>query len=63
MTVDPTMPDAGVDFAVCGMNSGTLTGNVITDGVGEWLVHSGPNTPVITDVNDESSSITGLKLC
>lgn len=56
----PTNPNAGTDQTVCNVTSINLAGNVISIGTGTWSRVSGPNVPTITDVNSQTSSVTGM---
>ncbi|MCT4699007.1 DUF11 domain-containing protein, partial [Tenacibaculum haliotis] len=53
--------NAGTDIYVCvPTTQTTLTGNTPSQGVGTWSQVSGPNTAIITNENDPSTSVTGL---
>jgi gliding motility-associated-like protein len=56
----PTTANAGADLNLCGTSTATLEGNAAMVGLGTWTRVSGPNTPVITNINSESSTVTGL---
>jgi hypothetical protein len=56
----PTTPDAGQDQNQCNVTSITLAGNTISTGTGTWSRISGPNTPVITDVNSPTTTVTSI---
>ncbi len=59
-TGDPTIPDAGLDIAVCDLGNATMSGNTISAGTGLWILNSGPNVPTIVSPNSETTDITGL---
>ncbi|MDP4674729.1 MAG: Ig-like domain-containing protein, partial [Flavobacteriaceae bacterium] len=50
--------NAGVDIAVCDETSTTLAANTVPTGA--WSLISGPNTPVFSDVNSPTSTLSGL---
>jgi gliding motility-associated-like protein len=56
----PTTANAGADQNLCGTSSATLEGNTAISGSGIWTRVSGPNTPAITNINSENSTVTGL---
>ncbi len=60
VTNPPVTPLAGADITVCGYDTTSLNANDITTGVGYWMFVSGPNTPVITNVNNPKTKISGL---
>jgi gliding motility-associated-like protein len=50
--------NAGADIAVCDVTSTTLAANTVPTGA--WSLISGPNTPVFSDVNSPTSTLSGL---
>ena len=60
ISTGPTTATAGPLADVCNGTNLTLTGNVITEGIGTWSVESGPNNPNIADIHDPVSNVTGL---
>lgn len=56
----PTIATAGPIADICNGMELTLTGNEITQGIGTWSVVSGPNNPVIVDIHNPVSQVSGL---
>ncbi len=56
----PTVADAGADQYICNADSAVMTANVATTGASAWTFVSGPNTPVITDTTNATTSVTGM---
>ncbi len=56
----PTTANAGSDQSLCGTSTVTLEGNNAFAGTGTWTRVSGPNTPAITNINAEGTTVTGL---
>ena len=52
--------DAGPDQNLCNIDSVVMAGNSPSSGTGTWTLINGPNSPVITSLNDSATSITGL---
>ncbi|AUC13623.1 hypothetical protein BTO06_00010, partial [Tenacibaculum sp. SZ-18] len=53
--------NAGTDIYICTPStSASLTGNTPTQGIGTWSQVSGPNTGVIIDPSNPTSTVTGL---
>ena len=56
----PTIANAGGDQSLCNIDSVVMAGNAPSVGGGKWAMVSGPNTPVITDSTNATTSVTGL---
>jgi len=56
----PIAADAGPNQTLCITSALSMSANSTGAGIGTWTLISGPNVPVITNPNDEASSITGL---
>ncbi|MFZ4057372.1 MAG: PKD domain-containing protein, partial [Ferruginibacter sp.] len=55
----PSNALAGPDQTICA-SIATLAANTPAIGIGTWTTISGPNTPVITSINNPSTTVTGL---
>lgn len=60
ISAGPTTAVAGPDQNLCLSSIATLTGNTPATGTGVWTLVSGPNTPLITDPLQASTTVTGL---
>jgi gliding motility-associated-like protein len=56
----PTISTAGSDQQICNSNSAMLSANSATSGFGSWSLITGPNSPVITSINDSATTVTNL---
>ncbi|TAF74017.1 MAG: hypothetical protein EAZ53_10500, partial [Bacteroidetes bacterium] len=63
LTVTGTTPTTATVVSpinICNQTEVELTGNIATVGTGTWTRISGPNTPAITALNNNITSLTGL---
>ena len=56
----PTVAAAGSDQGLCNVDSTNLAGNIVSSGFGNWSILSGPNSPLILDTTNQSSTVTGM---
>lgn len=55
-----TLANAGPDQRTCNLSQIQLAGNNINNGTGTWNFVSGPSTPVIANVTQPNTAVTGL---
>jgi large repetitive protein len=55
-----TQANAGTDQYLCNQTQATLAGNTINSGTATWFFVSGPNTPVITNPAQATTTVTNL---
>lgn len=56
---NPTAANAGADQVLCSSSS-VLSGNTPATGTGEWLLYSGPNTPVFASPEMAATPVSGM---
>ncbi len=56
----PTTANAGADQSLCNSTITTLNASAPVIGSGSWSFVSGPNTPSFININDPSTSVSGL---
>lgn len=62
VSIPPAISAAGDDQFKCGLTTATMAANEpgAGQGTGYWSIISGPNTPIITNLNSPTTTITGL---
>jgi hypothetical protein len=58
--IKETIAAAGVDIRLCSVSTISLNATPGIVNVGTWSLTSGPNTPVITNINTPNSTVTNL---
>ncbi|MBO9727266.1 MAG: DUF11 domain-containing protein [Chitinophaga sp.] len=55
-----SIASAGTNQELCAVTSATLGGNIAVNGTGTWSQINGPNTVVFANINDPSTTVSGL---